>query len=69
MGNIFRNYLFHILPIISQTGDSHDAIKGVTLNSKSLAKLLLPLPPLREQERISEFLTSAFTELDLLAQH
>ena len=69
MGNIFRNYLFHILPIISQTGDSHDAIKGVTLNSKSLAKLLLPLPPLREQERISEFLTSAFTKLDLLAQH
>ena len=42
-----RNYLFHILPIISNLGDSKDAIKGKTLNSKSLNNLLLPLPPLK----------------------
>ena len=47
-----RNYLFHILPIISNFGDSKDAIKGKTLNSKSLSNLLLPLPPLMEQQRI-----------------
>ena len=47
-----RNYLFHILPIISNLGDSKDAIKGKTLNSKSLNNLLLPLPPLNEQRRI-----------------
>ena len=47
-----RNYLFYILPIISSLGDSKDAIKGKTLNSKSLNNLLLPLPPLNEQKRI-----------------
>ena len=51
---ILRNYLFHILPLISNYGDSKDAIKGKTLNSKSLNDLLIPLPPLAEQARILE---------------
>ena len=50
--NIFRNYLFYILPAISNSGDSKDAIKGKTLNNKSLNSLLIPLPPLLEQKRI-----------------
>lgn len=50
--NIFRNYLLYILPIISNSGDSKDAIKGKTLNNKSLNNLLIPLPPLFEQKRI-----------------
>lgn len=48
----FRNYLFHILPIITQWGDSKNAIKGKTLNSKSMANLLIPLAPLPELQRI-----------------
>ena len=47
-----RNYLFYILPLIANSGDYKDAIKGKTLNSKSLQNLLIPLPPLAEQERI-----------------
>ena len=50
--NIFRDYLFYILPTISNSGDSKDAIKGKTLNNKSLNSLLIPLPPLLEQKRI-----------------
>jgi len=50
--NCFRDYLFRVLPLISQTGDTKSAIKGKTLNSKSLNKLLIPLPPFNEQERI-----------------
>ena len=49
-----RNYLFKVLPLIANLGDSKDAIKGKTLNSKSLANLLIPLPPLQEQQRIIE---------------
>lgn len=49
-----RNYLFKVLPLIANLGDSKDAIKGRTLNSKSLANLLIPLPPLQEQQRIIE---------------
>ena len=37
---------------ISNSGDSKDAIKGKTLNNKSLNNLLIPLPPLLEQKRI-----------------
>ena len=49
-----RNYLFKVLPLIANLGESKDAIKGKTLNSKSLAKLLIPLAPLQEQQRIIE---------------
>ena len=58
-----RNYLFHILPIISNLGDSKDAIKGKTLNSKSLSNLLLPLPPLNEQGRIVAIIEQLFDKL------
>ena len=58
-----RNYLFHILPIISNLGDSKDAIKGKTLNSKSLNNLLLPLPPLMEQQRIVAQIEKLFEQL------
>ena len=47
-----RNYLFKVLPLLANLGESKDAIKGKTLNSKSLSNLLIPLPPLVEQTRI-----------------
>ena len=49
-----RNYLFKVLPLIANLGESKDAIKGKTLNSKSLSNLLIPLLPLQEQQRIIE---------------
>ena len=58
-----RNYLFYILPVISNLGNSRDAIKGKTLNSKSLNKLLLPLPPLEEQGRIVTMIKQLFYKL------
>ena len=50
----FRNILFYILPIITQWGESKNAIKGKTLNTTSIKNLLVPLPPLVEQKRIVE---------------
>ena len=58
-----RNYLFYILPIIANLGDSKDAIKGKTLNSKSLYSLMIPLPPLIEQKRIVEQIRVLFEML------
>ena len=60
-----RDYLFYILPIIANQGNSKDAIKGKTLNSKSLYNLLIPLPPIEEQKRI----TNAITKLFLLLKN
>ncbi len=58
-----RNYLFYILPVISLFGESKDAIKGKTLNSKSLNSLLCPLPPFAEQKRIVGKIEEIFSKL------
>ena len=47
-----RDYLLWVLPLFAKGGNTKSAIKGATLNSKSLAALLIPLPPLAEQQRI-----------------
>ena len=47
-----RDYLFYTLPILSNMGDSKDAIKGKTLNTQSINNLLIPLPPLKKQRHI-----------------
>lgn len=51
-----RNYLFHFLPLIAQTGNTKSAIKGNTLNTESINNLIVPLPSLVEQERIVDML-------------
>lgn len=58
-----RNYLFKVLSLIANLGESKDAIKGKTLNSKSLSNLLIPLPPLQEQQRIIEQMNRLLKQL------
>lgn len=50
-GNQITNeYLFRVLPVLSQKAESKGAIKGNTLNSDSIRKMLIPMPPIDEQE-------------------
>lgn len=49
---IFKDFLFKVLPARAMAGDSKSAIKGNTLNSESIAALMIPVPPLPEQIRI-----------------
>ena len=49
---IMTSYLFTVLPLMSQLGETKTAIKGNTLNSESLDNLWIPIPPLNEQDRI-----------------
>ncbi len=49
---VMRNYLKTMLPFLAVFGESKKAIKGFTLNSKSLNNIPVPLPPLAEQKRI-----------------
>ncbi len=61
--NALRNYLFKVLPLMANLGDSKDAIKGKTLNSTSLSNLLIPLPPFCEQVRIVAQIEKLFEQL------
>lgn len=47
-----RTYLFKILPVLNLLSEANDAIKGQTLNKRSLSQIMVPLPPLEEQKRI-----------------
>ena len=67
---IMTSYLFAVMPLLSQLGETKTAIKGNTLNSDSLDNLWIPLPPLNEQDRIcsklKEFVQvlSDYTEIE-----
>lgn len=52
--NNTRSFLFYVMPLVVQNGDSKNAIKGKTLNKNSINNLILPLPPYAEQKRIVE---------------
>ena len=62
--DIIKEYLFKVLPFLVKYGDSKNAIKGKTLNSQSLDKLLIPLPPIEEQQRIVDKLEHLFPLCD-----
>lgn len=49
---VSREYLFRFLPSIARGGQQKNALMGNTLNSESMAQLLVPIPPLAEQYRI-----------------
>lgn len=49
---VMKQYLFYTLPLLANMGDSKDAIKGKTLNTTSINNLLIPVPPVAEQEAI-----------------
>ena len=49
---VSKEYLFRFLPSIALGGQQKNALMGNTLNSESMAQLLIPIPPLAEQHRI-----------------
>lgn len=64
--NYTRDYLSYILPVVTTWGDSKDAIKGKTLNAKSIYNLFIPLPPLAEQHRIVAKIEELFAGIEQL---
>ena len=60
---IMTSYLFKVLPLLSQLGETKTAIKGNTLNSESLDQLWIPLPPIKEQYRICQKLDELYPVL------
>jgi type I restriction enzyme S subunit len=61
---VTRNYLFKVLPLLAIQGKTKKAIKGFTLNSDSINRLYIPLPPLFEQQRIVDKLEQIMPLID-----
>ena len=61
---IMTSYLFAVMPLLSQLGETKTAIKGHTLNSDSLDSLWIPLPPLNEQDKICKKLKELIPALN-----
>ena len=59
-----RNYLMNALDSLDLEENVKSAIKGKTLNSKSLANILIPISPLEEQEKIVKKIDELFELID-----
>ncbi|MBK8291467.1 MAG: restriction endonuclease subunit S [Flammeovirgaceae bacterium] len=63
-----RDYLFKCLPEIARQGNTKKAIMGNTLNATSLALLLIPIPPEKEQHCIVAKVNELMSLCDELEQ-
>ena len=52
LAGLQTDFLKYMLPTVSKTGASKDALMGATLNTESLSNLIVALPPEVEQSRI-----------------
>jgi type I restriction enzyme S subunit len=59
VARLSKEYLYHALSVAVSFAETDQAVKGKTLNKAKLAAIVLPLPPLSEQRRIAEILSTA----------
>ena len=65
--DLIKMYLFKIMKGLDILADTKSAVKGATLNSKSLNNIMIPFPPILEQKHIVEKVDESFAligELD-----
>lgn len=61
---LLRDYLMNALDALDLEKNVKSAIKGKTLNSKSLANIFIPIPPLEEQKKIVKKIEELFELID-----
>ncbi len=55
---VLKEFLFYYLPVVDYSNLQDKAIKGNTLNTSKLNKILIHLPPLEEQKAIADILSA-----------
>ncbi len=64
---VLKRYLLWALPHLVHYAGSNPAVRGSTLNNKSISAMWVPIPPRQEQERIVTNLRWAVELLEELA--
>lgn len=49
---VLKRYLLWAIPYLARFAGSNPAVRGSTLNAKSISAMWIPVPPVEEQERI-----------------
>ncbi len=62
--NINKYFLDYVLKFTNLEKYVDNAVKGKTLNKQKLKQIEIPLPPLKEQERIVGILDESFSKID-----
>jgi type I restriction enzyme S subunit len=65
-GKVIDLFLYYLLGFQDLTAGSGRAIKGETLNSKSLSAIPILLPPLAEQKRIVDLMSSVDSYIEAI---
>ena len=65
--DVLRSYLVWAVPALVTHSAMNPAVRGSTLNSKSIAELWVPVPPRGEQQRVSAALAWASDLLETIA--
>jgi len=62
---VMTEFMYYALSHIDVASFGSRAVKGITLNSENIGSIVVPVPPLPEQEKIAEFLSALDDHIDL----
>lgn len=57
-------WLYYLLPYVVQNSISETAVKGATLNKQSMAKLLVPIPEIKSQDKFIGLMTLCDSDIE-----
>ncbi|MBU3545460.1 restriction endonuclease subunit S [Polynucleobacter sp. MWH-Mekk-B1] len=57
-------WLYYLLPYVVQNSISETAVKGATLNKQSMAKLMVPIPDIQDQDKFIELMSICDGDLE-----
>lgn len=62
---VMTEFMYYALSHVDVASFGSRAVKGITLNSENIGSIVVPVPPLPEQEKIAEFLSALDDRIDL----
>ncbi len=62
-----NKYLFYVLKTLDWNTQTDQTVRGITLNKKKLKNIRIPLPPIEQQQKIAQFLSTIDLKINQMA--